>query len=72
MSKEKKQKLKEYQKIIVKLIKTESLNLIKKCMTISIKTFHFAEPFSLLISYINIALSKIFFISASINAVKSV
>ena len=43
MSEENKQKLKEYQKNIVKLIKPDSLNLIKKCMTLSKKTSHFAD-----------------------------
>ena len=36
MSEEKKERLKKYQKIIVKLIKANSLNLIKKCMPKSI------------------------------------
>ena len=39
MSKENKQKLKEYKKFIAKLIEGESLNLIKKYMTISITNF---------------------------------
>ena len=41
MPEENKQKLKEYQKNIVKLIKADSLNLIKKCMTMSITNFSF-------------------------------
>ena len=37
--KEEKQKLKEYKKILVKLIKPSSLNLIKRYVTISIANF---------------------------------
>ena len=37
--KEEKQKLKEYKKILVKLIKAGSLNLIKRYVTISIANF---------------------------------
>ena len=43
MSKEKKNKLENTKKIILKLIKAESLNLIKKkCLTISITNFLFS------------------------------
>ena len=41
MSEEKKERLKKYQKIIVKLIKANSLNLIKKCMPKSITNCSF-------------------------------
>ena len=50
MSKEKKQKLRECQKNYheaVKVIKAESLNLIKNCMTISITSFSFCWTFLL-------------------------
>ena len=46
--KKRKRKLKEYQKIIVKLIKAEGLSLIKKCITISIQISDFADLFSYL------------------------
>ena len=41
--KKRKRKLKEYQKIIVKLIKVEGLSLTKKCMTMSIQIADFAD-----------------------------
>ena len=39
--------LKNTKKVIVKLIKAENLNLIKKCMTISISSFSFCRTFFL-------------------------
>ena len=46
MSKEKKQKLKEYQKNIAKLIKSDSLNLIKNSRLYPYYTAHFSDIFS--------------------------